>query len=1282
MAQLQLQPPEPFDFRNSDDWPRWKRRFEHFRNASGLATSAELQQVSTLLYCIGEEAEAVLESTSITDDERKKYDDVLGKFEGYFKVRRNVIFERARFNRRCQQDGESAEKYITELYTLAENCNYGAMKDEMIRDRLVVGIRDSTLSQQLQLDADLTLEKAKTKTRQREAVGEQQKTLSATGTTSSTNLDQLHFRRRQFSGKRPAQRHGDLRGKTKDATQQKTCTRCGKGSHPREKCPAKDATCHRCSKKGHYGAQCLTKRKQIAEVEGDVDGAFLGEVGKKQTPAWYVTVGLNGHKTNFKLDTGAEVSAISEETHKTLRKAKISPPKKPLYGPSKQQLNCIGQFKGKIRYKGKYSSQTIFVIKGLNSNLLGLPAITALNLVARLDMAVTDITSDYRKQFPSLFRGLGNLGDPFEIHLKPDAVPHCLYTARHVPLPLRDKVKLELDQMESAGIIERVDGPTHWCAGMVVVPKKEGKVRICVDLKPLNEGVLREIHPLPQVDETLARLAGARIFSKLDANSGFWQIPLAKNSQKLTTFVTPFGRYYFTKMPFGISSAPEHFQKRMSTILSGLDGVLCLMDDILVFAKDEVEHDRRLKEVLQRIQTAGVTLNPEKCEFRKRQLKFLGHIIDENGISPDPDKISAIVEMKPPTNVSELRRFMGMINQLGKFSHNLAELTQPLRQLLSKSSTWVWGPDQDKAFSQVKLELTQPTILTHYNPDAPTKISADASSFGLGAVLLQKSKLGWKPVAFASRSLTDTETRYAQIEKEALATVWACEKFSTYVLGMKFLIETDHKPLVPLLGSKRLDSLPPRILRFRLRLARFDYSIMHVPGKLLYTADTLSRAPSDSKGNDVELQQDVEIMTEIAVINLPITEDTLGQYQRAQSEDGFCKLVARHCKEGWPAQKNLDGRLIPYWMARGHLTMSPGGLLLYDSRIVVPDKLQKETLKKIHSGHQGIERCRLRAKVSVWWPGISKEIENMVKQCHTCARNLTPRKEPMIASELPQYPWQKVGADLFFLNGANYLLLVDYFSRYPEVQKLPNTTSTTIIASLKASFARFGIPEVFMSDNGPQFASELFANFTRDYGFTHVTSSPRYPQSNGQVERTVQTVKRLLKDSEDPYMAVLTYRTTPFPWCKKSPAELLMGRRLRDNISVLPTSLIPQWSYLDDFREKNKRFKELQKRNYDRQHGTRDLSLIPDDSEVWIRTEGQTTSGTVIRPGDAPRSYLVDTPTGQIRRNRQHLNVVPPPSETSTSPDQERNNSTSITGDHIVTRSRSGTQIHPPDRLY
>ena len=401
--------------------------------------------------------------------------------------------------------------------------------------------------------------------------------------------------------------------------------------------------------------------------------------------------------------------------------------------------------------------------------------------------------------------------------------------------------------MESIGVISKIDEPTPWCAGMVVVPKKEGAIRICVDLKPLNENVLREVHPLPKVDEILAQLSGAKVFSKLDANSGFRQIPLTKKSRPLTTFITPFGRYCFNKMPFGISSAPEHFQKRMSKILAGLDGVLCLMDDTLVFGEDKKGHDERLTAALRKIEAAGVTLNPSKCEFGKSQLKFLGHLIDQEGIRADTDKTSAITEMKPPTNVSELRRFMGMVNQLGKFSPNLADLTQPLRQLLSTKSIWLWGPAQDLTFANIKAELAKSTVLAPYNILAPTKVSAHASSYGLGAVMMQKSNSVWRPIAYASRSMTETERRYAHIEKEALAVTWGCEKFATYILGKEFLIETDHKPLVPLLGTKHLDSLPPRILRFRLRLARFDYSITHVPGKLLYIADTLSRAPSVSE---------------------------------------------------------------------------------------------------------------------------------------------------------------------------------------------------------------------------------------------------------------------------------------------------------------------------------------------------------------------------------------------------------------------------------------------------
>ena len=240
--------------------------------------------------------------------------------------------------------------------------------------------------------------------------------------------------------------------------------------------------------------------------------------------------------------------------------------------------------------------------------------------------------------------------------------------------------------------------------------------------------------------------------------------------------------------------------------------------------------------------------------------------------------------------------------------------------------------------------------------------------------------------------MSETEQRYVQIEKEALAATWACEKFSTYIIGMKFLIETDHKLLVPLLGEKHLDSLPPRILRFRLRLNRFNYSITYVPGKLLYTADTLSRFPSPSTATDSGLQDEAEVMMGECTSFLPAGTDTLIRYQKEQEQDRTCQLVIKCCKDGWPRKEEVQQNLRPYFIEQGQLTVNSNGLLLYGKRIVVPTSLQQRTLEKIHDGHQGIQRCQLRAMTSVWWPGINHEIQNMVQQCPTCAQNQSPRK--------------------------------------------------------------------------------------------------------------------------------------------------------------------------------------------------------------------------------------------------------------------------------------------------
>ena len=1159
------------------------------------------------------------------------------------------------------------------LYDLVEHCDYGDLKEQMIRDRLVVGIRDSALSQKLQLDSTLTLESAKTSIRQKEAVHKQQQLLKGEESASNSSNVEAIGNRKTRGNPHPRRRSGNpAQGKPKAAGEK--CGRCGRERHPREKCPAKDAQCHSCGRKGHYSAMC--RQKAVSTVqEDDVDTAFLDTLSENNRPMWIADLIVNGKKIPFKLDTGAEVTAISKDTWKVLGEPSLQTTDKQLFGPAQQRLTVLGQFRCHLSHKGKQSHCQAFVVDQLKNNLLGLPAITDLHLAVRTDslQTQTTTTNDIRKRFPKIFQGLGTLAGEYNIQLRPDAKPHAIFTPRHVPLPLRSKVAEELDRMEKAGVISKVTEPTEWCAGMVVVPKKSGNVRICVDLKPLNQSVLREVHPLPKVDETLAQLAGAKVFSKLDANSGFWQIPLSQSSRLLTTFITPMGRYCFNKLPFGISSAPEHFQRRMSEILAGLEGVLCQMDDVLIFGKDQAEHDKRLEAALKRIEEAGATLNPQKCEFRRSKITFLGHVIDENGITADPEKTEAIRRMSSPTNVSELRRFLGMANQLGKFTPNLAEITQPLRELLSKSRSWSWGPPQIAAFSRVKEELSRPTTLALYDPSTPTKVSADASAYGLGAVLLQKFD-SWKPVAFASRSMSETERRYAQIEKEALATTWACEKFADFIVGKHIEIETDHKPLVPLLGVKHLDCLPPRILRFRLRLDRFSYDIKHVPGKELYTADTLSRAPLPTIPTEGTRTQEelAELCMATTISHLPASDQRLETYRQAQSSDLICQQVLKYCREGWPDKRQIDSALKAYWPAQGELTES-NGLLMYGQRMVIPKALQAETLSKLHEGHQGIVRCRLRAKISVWWPGLSKQLASFIERCPECARDTRPGREPLIPTPLPSYPWQKVATDIFNLKGQEYLVIVDYFSRYPEIQKLKSTTTQSIVNTLKAAFARHGIPEILRSDNGPQFSSQEFKNFVDKYHIKHNTSSPHFPSSNGQAERAVQTVKNLLKNSTDPFLALLSYRATPLPWCGRSPSELLMGRKIRSTLPTSTQTLTPQWPYLIEFRQANETFKQQQRRDFDQRHRVRDLPNIPDNTDVWITTNGNPVAGRTVQMADTPRSYVVQTPSGQTRRNRSQLNVNP--STPTTEVTEEHSHSP------IMTRSRTGTSINPPERL-
>jgi hypothetical protein len=488
-----------------------------------------------------------------------------------------------------------------------------------------------------------------------------------------------------------------------------------------------------------------------------------------------------------------------------------------------------------VRRKGKSYTLQFYVVKGAKNNLLSREASAAMDLI-HLSL-----------QEAAVYGDIGRMNvRPVQIKLVPDAIPYCTMTPRRVPLPLIARVRNELARMERAGVIRKITEPTEWCAPIVPVVKSNNSVRICVDLKRLNKSVLRERYILPTIEDILPDLKDAKVFSTLDASSGFWAIPLEEESQKLTTFITPYGRYCFRRLPFGISSAPEIFMRIMHELLQDLPGTATYMDDILVYGRTTQEHDERLKKVLATIQKSGLRLNKAKCVLRKEEIDFLGHHLTPAGVQPSPAKKIAITKLSPPKNITELRSVIGMTNYLAKFCPNLASKMKPLYDLLCSDRVWMWGPLQQKAFKQVKQLVSSSSVLAFFDVEKETIVSADASSYGLGAMISQVQEDGRRqPIAFASRTLTDAERRYAQIEKECLASVWACEKFSHYLKGLhRFTLETDHKPLVSLLMSKDIDQVPLRCQRLIIRMMRFNPVAEHVPGKQSIIPDFLSHHPT------------------------------------------------------------------------------------------------------------------------------------------------------------------------------------------------------------------------------------------------------------------------------------------------------------------------------------------------------------------------------------------------------------------------------------------------------
>ena len=1154
----------------AENWRRFRQKFEIYSTATELEKKGEKTQCAQLIYLMGDEAINIFTTFTFTDEEKNKIEVLKTKFETYFVPKKNLTFERYRFFT-MRQVSETIEQFVTSLKNQANNCEFTdeKLKKDLIKTMLIAGMKDDAVREKLlQRDTQDSLEEAIECCTLTEATRHQLEEMgSMEQKPIKTEIDAI--RRRKAENFQSTAVHPS----TSENFEVKNCHRCSR-THAINKCPAFGKTCNICNKFNHFAVVCKNKYlrngKRIDNIDqcnnsdNVIDNLVIDsvEVKSRLTSCYKYLLVEGGMRIKFKIDTGADANIISLNILKQIDYDihKIERTTACLSTYTNHKIPIIGKCFVKLQYMDKIRSCVFYVENSNRQSILGFSDCLELNIVKINEEEglknINNINLEYDmllSKYKAIFSGIGRLGEPYHIEID-ESIQPVVKPIRKVPFALQGQFRNYLKELEQLKIITKIDYHTEWCNSFVLVRKADNSIRICLDPRDLNNAIKTKAHKMLTFDEIAAKLNGARYFSTLDARSGFWSIPLDSESSDLCTFGTPYGIYKFLRLPFGIKTASEIFEERFKSIFN-IPGVEIYVDDILIFGSTKEEHDNRLEQVFNIALKENIKFNLNKCHFGMNEIKYLGHKISDKGISLDDEKIKAILDMSEPKNNKEVQRFLGLITYVGRFIKNLSERTQPLRDIIKKDNVFIWGRQQQQAFDSLKQLIVHKETLQFFDPNKPVVLSVDASSYGLGAVLIQDKK----PCAYASKSMTETQRRYAQIEKELLAIYFGVTRFHQFVCGRKFTVETDHKPLIAIF-KKSLNSCPTRLQRMLLSLQNYDIHLVYRPGKELIIADNLSRAPlRDEFHNNLDLESQICVVSK----KIDIEETKLRLLVNDCDKDDELKVVKQFIKDGWPTKsKNVPNNIIPYYNLKSFI-VEYNNLIYLNDRLVVPKSWRNKMLALIHCGHLGITKNIQRAKHYLYWPGMIKDITNYVNCCDSCQKYAKANlKEPMISHQIERVPWYKVGIDIYEFNGQSYLLIVDYYSKYPEIVNLNNNlTASNVIGKIKSIFARHGIPAIVITDAGKQFTGDLFAQFSEEWRFTHKVASPHHQQTNGLAERTIQSIKNLIKktidNNEDVYLALLSFRNTPV-YDSFSPSQILMSRCLRDNLPIQKRFLQPK----------------------------------------------------------------------------------------------------------------------------
>ncbi|KAG6463039.1 hypothetical protein O3G_MSEX013623 [Manduca sexta] len=1008
------------------------------------------------------------------------FEDILQLLDKHFTPKRCGFGERCNFYAASQHADETPTQWAARLRGLTAHCGFSNV-EETLRDRFVMGMlpgheRNKLFAQDL---AELTLAKA---IEVAETIRSARMVAAATAHLAG-QPEQLYKINQKAASK---------------TISVDKCLVCGRSNHTSSKCRFAKYKCKKCNVQGHLQRMCNKVNYIVTdEVDEGDDGKVL-KISCAYGEPMTETVTVLGVNLKFEIDSGSAVTVISSSLYnKFFTSVPLSLTNKKLLTYTGNKINCVGVARLPVTYSGQTHDLDVYVVREGGPPLLGRNFISMFKLQFISCMYINETENLLQKlqsQFPDLFSNkLGSFNKyKIKLHLKPDSNP-VFFKARPIAFALKDKINEEIDRLVQLGILKPVEH-SEYASPIVPVLKRNGTVRLCVDYSvSLNKQLIVEKYPLPTVHELFTKLYGGQQFSKIDLSMAYNQFLLDEESQNLTCINTHRGLFKYTRMVFGLSSAPSIFQKAMESILCNMEGVLCLLDDILITGPSREIHVRRLTAVLSRLQNAGLVLQKEKCEFFKNEIFYLGYKIDKHGLKKSPEKVKAIVNAPVPTNVNKLQSFLGLVNYYRNFVANASSILSPLYDLLKKKTKWTWTSVHNKSFNKIKEILASEQVLTHFNPKATLILTVDASPTGLGAVLSQVGSDGFeRPISFASRTLNAAEKNYAQIQKEATAIIFGVRRFHQYLYARSepFILRTDHKPLISIFGPYK--GIPEvsanRLQRYSLFLSAYNYTIEYVRSKD-NCADYLSRASlpaelhsSVSGAGQAALAPDnvhslfcesPSPVDHAAYVNFVVDGSLpvrLSDLRDETKRDGVLLKIIGFILNGWP-KKVVDIRIKPYFNCRVQLSYEDG-CVMRGHKVVLPEKLRQRVISELHTAHLGIVKTKAAARARFWFPGIDDALEKMINSCEVCTQlKPSPPRAPISPWEYPPHAFYRIHIDFLGpINRSVFLVVVDAYSKWVEVYNMKTaSTSVAVIDKLYEFMSRFGVPHTIVSDNGTVF---------------------------------------------------------------------------------------------------------------------------------------------------------------------------------------------------------------------